>query len=205
MSSFSRICSSVAISASRCEPIFHDVAHAIAPRSLPSDLQALVAGDSGPIVDELRRFRFHYVRWNSKRRREFSVFVVNREVRWNSCPARNLLTFFLFLIFYLDRIFSLTTTYSICAVRRNSGGFRRMYGGIFGRALPPFPLTVPCTALVDCRSVHRLSGGNGPRRHRLFESRNCADNQFHRNSLAVHFRNHVCNRCLQAAIPMASM
>lgn len=69
-------------------------------------------------------------------------------------------------------------------------------GGIPLGLFAALPLTVPCTALFDSRSVHRNSGGNGPRRHRLFERRNCADNQFHRNSLAVHFRNHVCNRRL---------
>jgi hypothetical protein len=185
-----------------CRLILFEIAHAVAPCRLPIELDALGTRYARPVVDKLRGLFFHSVRWNFERRRERAIIVINREVRWNSCPARNPLTFFLFLNFYLERPFF---PYYTRRFHRISGGFRWMSGGICGQTLPPFTLTVPCTALVDSRSVHRTYGGNGPRRHRLFECRDCADNQFHRNSLAVHFRNHVCNRGVQTAIPKETM
>jgi hypothetical protein len=183
-----------------CRLILFQVAHPIAPSGLPVELHALGAGHARPIVDKLRRLGLYRVRWNSDGRGELAVVIVNLEIRWNSCPARNPLTFFLFLNFYLDSIFSLTTK-NTGRFRWNSGGIRWKSGGQSGHALTPFPLPVPCTTLLDCRSVHRTSGGNGPRRHRLFECRDCADNQFHRNSLAVHLRYHFRNRGVQADIP----
>jgi hypothetical protein len=191
--------------AAACRQILLHVAHTVAPSGLPVSLDRLRAGYAGPIVDELRRFRFHCVRWNSEVCRKLSIIVINRKIRWNSCPARTLLTFFLFLNFFCESFFFSLTTYNTGRVRWIPVDVRWNSGGICGHALTPFPLPVPSTALVDCRSVHRLSGGNGPRRHRLFESRNRADNQFHRNSLAVHFCYHVCNRSFQAAMPIAVM